>query len=320
MAAPFVANTDRAWFQFLRNQADANGRLDEANFWLPSGQDPPARFAPGDPFFFRLRSPIKAIVGFAFYATFCRLPLRDAWTTFGDRNGDPDWPSFAKRIFDYRRRQMSLEEAESRPLGCLALIHLSLWPDQLWIPWDASRGWKPNIVQGRREQEPVNLEVLMNAMQADAVSLDEISDRFRPLDADERTIVLARATRREGQGAFRARLLEAYSGACAITGERTEPVLAAAHIQPYLGPRSNHVQNGLLLTQEFHTLFDQGYVAVRSDDLTVRVSPRLQKDFGNGRRYAEFHGQRIINLPADSRFRPSPEALDWHHRKLFKAG
>lgn len=39
-------------------------------------------------------------------------------------------------------------------------------------------------------------------------------------------------------------------------------VLDAAHIQPCLGPRSNHPQNGLVLTKEFHALFDRGYVTV----------------------------------------------------------
>lgn len=319
MLTPFVANTDRAWFDYLRTQADAKGQVDEANFWLPKAQDPPATFSAGDPFFFRLKSPFNVVVGFGFYAGFRLLSLRDAWNTFSDRNGYPDWPSFVERILAYRKRGAGANpsEVESRRLGCVALIHLSLWPEPLWIPWAESRGWKRNIVQGRREQDPANVEALINAMQADAAHLEEMADRFQLVDADERTLVLARTARREGQGAFRARLLDAYSGSCAITGEHTEPVLAAAHIQPYLGPRSNHVQNGLLLTQEFHTLFDRGYVAVNPDDMTVRVSPRLQKDFGNGKRYRAVDGTRL-HLPTDPRVRPSEEALDWHYRKLFK--
>ncbi len=73
---------------------------------------------------------------------------------------------------------------------------------------------------------------------------EELDDApFTPLDADERTLVLARDVRREGQGTFRSRLLDAYGRRCAITGEHTEIVLDAAHIQPSAGPRSNHVQN-----------------------------------------------------------------------------
>jgi putative restriction endonuclease len=79
------------------------------------------------------------------------------------------------------------------------------------------------------------------------------------------------------------------------------------------------VQNGLLLTQEFHTLYDRGYVAVTPDDFKVHVSPRLRTDFGNGRRYHEVDGQ-VIRLPSDPRLRPSAKALEWHWRRLFKAG
>jgi hypothetical protein len=93
--------------------------------------------------------------------------------------------------------------------------------------------------------------------------------------------------RRLGQGTFRARLLDAYGRRCAITGERTEPVLDAAHIQPYLGPRSNHIRNGLVLSKEFHTLFDLGYVGI-DPDYKVHVSPRLYDEWHNGRRYYEY--------------------------------
>jgi transposase-like protein len=75
--------------------------------------------------------------------------------------------------------------------------------------------------------------------------------------------------------------LDAYDRRCAVTGKRTEPVLDAAHIQPYLGPRSNHVRNGLVPSKEFHTLFDLGYVTVDAG-YRVHVSPRLRADWRNG--------------------------------------
>lgn len=320
MSGPFVANTDLRWFKYLRGQS-VDGRLDEANFWMPKAQEPPARLADATPFFFRLKSPANLIVGYGFFASFRLLRLQDAWTMYGDRNGDATAAGFFDRIRQFRLRDMSESEAASRLLGCVSLIHLVFWPDEQFIPWGEERGWKPNIVQGRTERDPVNQEILLHAMQADTPHPPaEFAGRFHLVDADERDLVTATIARREGQGSFRARLLDAYSGSCAITGEHTEPVLEAAHIQPYLGPRSNHVQNGLLLTQEFHTLFDLGYVAIDPDDLTVRVSPRLKKDFGNGRRYASFDGQPILHLPDDPRLRPSAEALEWHRRKMFKAG
>jgi hypothetical protein len=36
MLAPFIANTDRAWFDFLASKA-ISGVVDEVNFWLPKG-------------------------------------------------------------------------------------------------------------------------------------------------------------------------------------------------------------------------------------------------------------------------------------------
>lgn len=97
------------------------------------------------------------------------------------------------------------------------------------------------------------------------------------------------------------------------------PVLDAVHIQPYLGPRSNHVQNGMVLTKEFHTLFDRGYVTVepRADKYIVRVSRRLRGDWNNGRRYYAYDGLPLTKSPGDSRFAPSHDALAWHRAKVF---
>jgi putative restriction endonuclease len=129
-------------------------------------------------------------------------------------------------------------------------------------------------------------------------------------------LVLAQRTERIGQGTFRARLLDAYGRRCAITGERTEPVLDAAHIQPYLGPRSNHIRNGLVLSKEFHTLFDLGYVGI-DPDYRVHVSPRLYEEWHNGRRYYEYDDRPLVQLPEVVAERPSPAALEWHLGKRF---
>lgn len=84
--------------------------------------------------------------------------------------------------------------------------------------------------------------------------------------------------------------------------------------------RSNHVQNGLLLTKEFHALFDEGYVAV-TPDYEVRVSDRLRADWNNGRRYYPYDKQRLIHLPNEPQLQPSRDALAWHLEHVFlKAG
>ena len=38
----FLANTDRAWFDFLASRSEA-GRVDEVNFWLPKATTPMRR-------------------------------------------------------------------------------------------------------------------------------------------------------------------------------------------------------------------------------------------------------------------------------------
>ncbi len=59
---------------------------------------------------------------------------------------------------------------------------------------------------------------------------------------------------RLGQGAFRVMVTEAYQRRCAITGEKTLPVLNAAHIKPYAEEGPHEVRNGLLLREDLHTL------------------------------------------------------------------
>ena len=136
-----------------------------------------------------------------------------------------------------------------------------------------------------------------------------------PIDVDERERVEVPVAARHGQGAFKAALLTAY-GACAVTGEHARPVLDAAHIQPYLGPRSNHPQNGLLLRTDLHRLFDDGYVTV-TPQLRLEVSGRLREEFDNGKAYYDLHGKPIL-LPGDPALRPSAAALTWHNEHVYR--
>jgi len=82
---------------------------------------------------------------------------------------------------------------------------------------------------------------------------------------------------RLGQGAFRVLVIDAYQRRCAITGERTLPVLQAAHIKPHASSGPHEVRNGLLLRADLRILFDRGYVTV-TPDLRVEVSRRIRED------------------------------------------
>ena len=111
---------------------------------------------------------------------------------------------------------------------------------------------------------------------------------------------------------------DAYQRRCAITGEKTLPVLEAAHIKPYAAEGPHSVNNGLLLKSDFHTLFDGGYITI-DEDYRIDVSRRLHEDYGNGRDYYKYHGQKLLILPEKEIQLPSREFLRWHNENVFLA-
>jgi putative restriction endonuclease len=95
---------------------------------------------------------------------------------------------------------------------------------------------------------------------------------------------------RLGQGSFRLLVTDAYNRRCAITQERTLPVLEAAHIRRYSSGGEHSLANGLLLRSDLHRLFDLGYLMVDPDRCEVTVSRRLKEEFENGRGYCALQG------------------------------
>src|ERR1700719_292565 len=87
---------------------------------------------------------------------------------------------------------------------------------------------------------------------------------------------------RLGQGAFRVSVTDVYQHRCAVTGEKTLPILDAAHIRPFGQGGEHDITNGLLLRTDIHKLFDLGYVTV-SNAGRFEVGRRLREDFENGR-------------------------------------
>lgn len=125
---------------------------------------------------------------------------------------------------------------------------------------------------------------------------------------DARERILLSIKLRRGQSAFRNRLLVAYKGRCAITGCDLKAVLEASHIVPYMGPKTNHSGNGLLLRTDLHTLFDLRLVAVDAATMRLIVSPKLA-----GTDYENYHGKKI-EVPDDPANQPSRDALEQHRR------
>jgi hypothetical protein len=123
---------------------------------------------------------------------------------------------------------------------------------------------------------------------------------------DSRRRAIAAIVVRRGQGAFRRKLLKAYTGRCAVTGTNAELALEAAHIIPYLGPDTDHVSNGLVLRADIHTLFDLGALAIDTASMTVLIAPTLLSTS-----YAELAGAPL-RRPDDASCKPNSAALDLH--------
>ncbi|NII09673.1 HNH endonuclease [Oleiagrimonas sp. C23AA] len=123
---------------------------------------------------------------------------------------------------------------------------------------------------------------------------------------DARTKVMTALAVRRGQQKFRTSLREAYRDSCPVTGCDVVEVLEAAHIIGYQGEDTNHVQNGLLLRADIHTLFDLGKLGIDPQTWSVVVHDDLRLG-----PYAHLHG-KPVTLPEDASCRPSEEALMNH--------
>ena len=119
----------------------------------------------------------------------------------------------------------------------------------------------------------------------------------------ERDRALREAVQRRGQKKFRNKLLHIYKNTCVITKCGVPAVLEASHITPYLGEKSNHPSNGLLLRADIHTLWDQGLIAINPADMKVNINQALY-----GSIYEEFH---LLSLDLDflDENQPSIDAL-----------
>ncbi|MBW8639170.1 HNH endonuclease [Hoeflea sp. WL0058] len=140
-----------------------------------------------------------------------------------------------------------------------------------------------------------------------AEKLSEADTDFDPNSiTDEREKRVAQITQRRGQAVFRKAVVAAYRGCCAVTGYDAIEALDAAHISPYRGAASNHVQNGLLLRADIHDLFDLGHLAIDTEDMTVVLSDALLET-----EYSGLQGQPV-RLPTEAEHQPNKETLAAH--------
>jgi putative restriction endonuclease len=111
----------------------------------------------------------------------------------------------------------------------------------------------------------------------DLSALDDIqvhSHELSELSFTEREVV---TMARLGQGEFRKRLIEFWTGECAVTGLPFPEAMRASHIKPWRDSSNKerlNPHNGLLLLPQYDHLFDRGYITFGVSG-RIRLSPVL---------------------------------------------
>jgi putative restriction endonuclease len=304
-----VGVTDYDWYAFL----SARPEIDECNVWSP-GARPFKALEPGELFLFKLKAEHgHMIVGGGYFAHDTLLPLSLAWDAFGVKNGVADLAAMTARIRKY-------QSAESRQLrdpmiGCRLLQQPFFFEKSAWFR--APDAFPVNAVSGKAydvadaDGALIHRAVMERLEWSAAVDIGANQPGF----GDEYRSRRVLATQRLGQGSFRVAITDGFGRRCAVSGEKTLPILDAAHIKPWAAGGENRRGNGVLLRTDIHRLFDLGYVTI-SDDHHFEVSPRLKEDYENGRHYYDLHGEPI-RTPVDPSFLPSADALEWHHNNRW---
>jgi hypothetical protein len=112
---------------------------------------------------------------------------------------------------------------------------------------------------------------------------------------------------RPGASTFRTLVLTEYQNTCAITRCETERAIEVAHIVPYYGNASDHMQNALPLRTDIHRLFDCGLIRIEFDEVNKLYVSKVHEAALPD--YAEFD-YLAIAVPENIDSRPSKKALE----------
>ncbi len=258
----YVGNTDKRWFDYLKSL-----NPEDVNFWQPKGNSNFKILDQFGAFLFRLKAPVNKIAGVGFFSSQSFFPINVAWDVFGVRNGCASFAEFKSLILSYRDDKLN-----SNPtIGCIVLTSPIFFEKEDWL--DVEPYWsKSGIVQGKSFSD-TTMEGRRLWLQVE----QRITKYSPPLLADKQIDLQFETSAwkgygnsilqkvRLGQGAFRVLVTDAYSRKCSISGEKTLPVLEAAHIKPYNLEGPHSVSNGLLLRSDLHKLFDSGYITITKD-------------------------------------------------------
>lgn len=290
-----VAVTFPPWLESLR----PTHRGQSVNFWTPTNWKM-LRLNPGDRVYFMLKSPIRKIGGFGRFVSFKMLSPDQAWDRWGAANGVRDRDELVARVKQFAEKQKATT-ATVDEIGCMELSDFTpLEADDYFDIEEAGLDFSRNIVKFTyfKDEADTLADLIGTVREAGAFSLVEG-------EADKTS---SERKKRVGQAAFRAAVLEAYGTRCAITGTNVAIILEAAHIQPFIDQRSNHVQNGIALRNDVHRLFDSHLIWIE-EDYTVRVHEALRMS-----PYRKLEG-KALRLPQEQAKRPSAVALGLHREQ-----
>jgi putative restriction endonuclease len=299
----YVGITDGEWFRFLRGR-----NAEEMNFWRPRSTTNFGAISPGELFLFKTHFPENRIVGGAYFVRHTTLPLDLAWEVFKEANGVESLDALRHKISSIRG-----DDEPNPTIGCTVLTQPFYFKDDEFLPMPSD--WGRSIVMGKSydTQSGEGARLLENVRFALAgQALNEIPISGPSSRYGNPQLV----TPRLGQGGFRVVVMEGYSRRCAVTGEKTLPVLEAAHIRPYADDGPHAISNGIFLRSDFHTLFDRGYITI-TNEYRIEVSRRIRDEFSNGREYYAFHGKGLQVAPQSAEDRPAREFLEWHQNHRF---
>jgi putative restriction endonuclease len=307
----YLGVTDNHWYSFL-----AAEKREDVNFWKPGGVAAFKAISQGFPFLFKLKSPYNAIGGLGFFSSHSFLPLSVAWDVFGRGNGCDSFAALYRMISAYRKNDGNLNPT----IGCIVLTNPIFFDQHDWIK--PPENWSNSIMQGKSytTDEEIGQDLWAKIqLLLHKYLYSETEEKKNQLMAEEPSAqygnhILAKV--RLGQAAFRVLVTDAYERKCAISGEKTLPVLEAVHIKAYAESGPHLISNALLLRSDLHKLFDSGYLTI-TKDLRVEVSRRIKEEFQNGKEYYKYHGGSILNLPHRMQDRPDPGFIQWHNEYVF---
>lgn len=307
----YVGLTDWDWYDYLRDH-----NMAEVNFWKPSG-GAFKTLQEGDLFLFKLKASAprgkRLIVGGGFFVSASTTTIDWAWRAFGNENGVNNLAEFSDKIWNYKKAEHNL--GTYGEVTNIILTDVFFFDDSDW--YELGEPWSNSIVSGKTYRGEDAMRLVAKAeSQLRSMSLSNQGTSSVVVPTAKEGFVMTQAKHRLGQGAFRTLVADAYQRRCAITGERTVPVLQAAHIKAFSAEGPNAVNNGILLRSDLHALFDSGYLTLE-DDLRIVVSSRLHDDYGNGKDYYPYHGRRLMVVPEEPRLQPASEYLEWHRESVF---